>query len=278
MSTRVLRFALAALSTGVLLSSCSLGGSRSTILLDRDSTSGASQTTSAFAVSGPWQIRYTFDCTKQNSEGVLNSDQFTVDVFNGDDNSTAYEHPQTTVVSVKRKGVLAFSTPGNYYLHVDTACDWTLQVVDATGGAPAQTPAPRVAPQHGSVTVDVTFSAVFGPYACDLTGTPGALCEVADGTADRSPFGPLTLHRTVGDKGGTGACHSAGGAGTLTAANGDTLQVTADGGQVCPQIGHESLDVTVTGGTGVFGGATGKLTVVRQGDADHWAGAITLPS
>ncbi len=250
-----LRAALSAAATcaaaGTLLCGCNLGQSQNAILVDKDSTTGTTQSLAPFTVLGPWQIRYTFDCTKQNSEEVLNVNQFTVDVFNGDDNSTAFEHPQTTFVSVKRQGTLHFTTPGNYYVHIDTECDWTLQVMDLSSGPVASaSAAPPVPRPHGRVALGVTFISTFGPYNCDLTGTAARLCEVGDGTAGTSPFGALRMHRTVADQGGPGDCTTAATTGTLTAANGDALTVQADRGQSCKRSGADTYTFTVTGGTG----------------------------
>jgi hypothetical protein len=273
-----LRAAAGWAAAGTLLCGCSLGQSQSAILVDTDSTNGTARSLAPFTVSGHWQIKYTFDCTKQNSEEVLNVNQFTVDVFNGDDNSTAFEHPQTTFVSVKRQGTLNFTTPGNYYLHVDTQCDWTVQVIDLSSGqvASASSP-PRVPQAHGTVALDVTFTSEFGAYNCDLTGTAALLCQVGDGTVGTSPFGALSMHRTIADKGGTGDCTTATTTGTLTAANGDVLNVQADKGQSCKRSGADSYTFTVTGGTGIFRKATGSGTIShRRGGSDHWSGSIAL--
>jgi hypothetical protein len=277
-----LRGALSAAATcaaaGTLLCGCNLGQSQNALLVDTDSTTGATQSLAPFTVSGPWQIKYTFDCTKENSEELLNVNQFTIDVFNGDDNSTAFEHPQTTFVSVKQRGTLNFTTPGNYYLHIDTQCDWTLQVIDLSNGPVASaSAAPKLPQPHGTVALDVTVISEFGPYNCDLTGTAALLCEVGDGTAGTSPFGALRLHRTVADQGGTGDCTTATTTGTLTAANGDVLNVQADKGQSCKRSGVDTYPFTVAGGTGIFKNATGSGTITgRRGGSDRWSGSITF--
>jgi len=276
-----LRAALRAAATvavaGTVLSGCNFGGAQSAILVDSDSTTGTTRSLAPFAVSGPWRIKYTFDCTKEISEGVLNVNQFTIDVFNGDDNSTAFEHPQTTLVSVKRQGTLNFTTPGNYYLHVDTQCDWTLQVIDLSSGQVVSTSsAPHVPQPHGTVALDVTFTSDFGPYSCDLTGTTAQLCVVGDGTAAASPFGPLSMHLLVALH-GTGNCVPATTTGTVTAADGDVLDVKADKGQACQRSQTNSYSMTVTGGTGIFRNATGSVTITdRNGTSDRWSGSITF--
>lgn len=274
----VLRAAAMCLTAGTLLCGCGLGQSQSALLVDADSTSGTTQSLSPFAVSGPWQLKYTFDCTKANSEGVLDADELTVDVFNGDDNSLAFEHPQTTLVSVQRRGALSFKTPGNYYVHVDTKCDWTMQVLDlGAGAAPSASPVPHVAQPHGTVPLDVTFASDFGPYNCDLTGTAASTCVVGDGTAAQSPFGALSMHLTVGLQRGTGDCSAAATMGTLTAANGDELNVKADKGEACTRSPVNKYSVAFTGGTGIFRNATGSATITdRQGTSDRWSGSITF--
>lgn len=275
---QALRLAASCTAAGLVLCGCNLGQTQSAILVDKDSTSGTTQSTSPFTVTGPWQIKYTFDCTKENAEGVVDANQFTIDVFNGDDNSTAFEHPQTTFISVKRRGTLDFTTPGDYYLHVDTQCDWTLQVVDLSSGTVVSTSsAPRVARPHGTVHFDLRFAAVDGFYSCDLTGTAAARCVVVDGTAGSSPFGPLSMHRTMAIQPGAADCVAATTSGTLTSAAGDTLTVTADKGQGCQRSLSSSFSFTVTGGTGIFKGATGSGTIAgRSGSADHWSGSITF--
>ncbi|HXA29486.1 MAG TPA: hypothetical protein VN193_12175 [Candidatus Angelobacter sp.] len=274
----LLRTAVGGVAAGTLLCGCSLGQAQSAILVDTDSTTGTAQSLAPFRVSGPWQVRYTFDCTKQNSEEVLNVNQFTLDVFNGDDNSTAFEHPQTTFVAVKRQGTLNFSTPGNYYLHVDTQCDWTLQAVDLSSGPVASaSAAPRVPQPHGTVALDVTFASVFGPYNCNLTGTVAALCAVGDGTVGTSPFGALRMHRTFAVAAGVGDCFTSTTTGTLTAANGDVLDVQSTKGQACKRSNAASYSFTVTGGTGIFKNATGSGTIADQhGTSDRWNGSITF--
>jgi hypothetical protein len=275
------RLAAAAMcaAAGIVLSGCDLGLSQSAILLDTDSTSATIATTAPFTVTGPWQVKYNLDCTKANSEGVLNTDTFTIDAFNGDDNSTAFEHPVTTIISVKRQGVLNFTTPGRYYLHIDTQCDWTLQVIDLSGGpAPSTSPVPHIAQPTGAVALDVTFAAAFGPYKCDASVAGGSLCTVGDGSASTSSFGALTMHRTVVYVISKSACTTASTVGTLTAANGDVLNFQADKSEACAKSGVDSFPFTVTGGTGIFKGATGSGTITNTHiTSDHWKGTITFP-
>ena len=273
----VLRLAATCAGAGLLLCGCSLGQVQSAVLVDTDSTAATSRSLDPFTVSGPWQIKYTFDCTKENSEGLLDVNQFTIDVFNGDDNSTAFEHPQTTVIAVKRRGTLNFMTPGDYYLHVDTQCDWTLQVVDLSSGTAAASAAASPVPHpHGTVALDTTFASDFGPYNCDLTGTAAHVCVVGDGTAGTSPFGPLSMHVMVAEQNGTGDCPTGTTTGTLTAANGDVLTVTVDRELSC-KAGAATYSFTVTGGTGIFAKATGSGTINdRHGTSERWSGTITL--
>jgi hypothetical protein len=264
---------------GIALSGCDLGLSQSAILVDTDSTSATTTTTTPFTVSGPWQVKYNVDCTKANSQGLLNINEFTINTFNGDDNSTAFEHPQTRIISVKRQGTMNFTTPGRYYLHVDTRCDWTLQVLDVSSGpARSASPVPHIAQPSGSVTLDVTFAALVGPYTCDPSVAGGSLCTVGDGSAGTSPFGALTMHRTAVYAVSKSDCISASTSGTLTAANGDELTVHADKGESCPKSGKDSFPFTVTGGTGIFKGTTGSGTITStRGKSDHWKGTITFP-
>lgn len=278
MRRRAHLLAVAACGVAVISTcACNTDLLQSAVVVDTDSTSGNMRSIEPFTTTGPWQIKYNFDCTKQNAEQLTDINQFTVDVLNADDNSTAFEHPQTVVTSVKRTGTVSFQRPGRYYLYIDTRCDWTLQVTDFAGGpTPTATPAPHIAQPTGTVSLDVTFASVFGPYDC--TSAPGGgLCSVGDGTVGTSPFGALTLHRTVSYSGGTGDCVMASTQATLTAANGDVLGFQSDSGQSCHKTGVDTFQVSVKGGTGIFKDATGSGTITnRHGTADQWKATVTF--
>ena len=65
---------------------------------------------------------------------------------------------------------------------------------------------------------------------------------------------------------------------TFTAANGDELFTTYEGGQtefVPPNVSTITLVATITGGTGRFAAATGTFTIIRTGTVDFAAGTGT---
>ena len=115
-----------------------------------------------------------------------------------------------------------------------------------------------------------------GASGCQFTGS----CTVgATGTAMTSHLGsgPYTSSLTIDytrafSNGDGGSCAPASGSGTITAANGDTLDQT-ETGTVC-EVGHTGLNVphtfrgtyTNTGGTGRFASASGGGTVNGSDD------------
>jgi hypothetical protein len=73
---------------------------------------------------------YSWDCSRQASERVSGVDRFDMIVYNSDDMSTAFEHPEVHRTGRKGGATLHFTTPGEYNAAVDTVCDWHLQAVD----------------------------------------------------------------------------------------------------------------------------------------------------
>jgi hypothetical protein len=128
----VIRSLLVALSA-VALCACNLSLLQTAVLLDLDSTTSPPKT-GHFNPPGAWQIKYHYDCSRQNSEGLLNTNKFTISVYNADDDSTSFENPTSAFTGVKKDGVISFKRGGVFYLVIDTVCDWTLQVLDISGG------------------------------------------------------------------------------------------------------------------------------------------------
>jgi hypothetical protein len=83
-----------------------------------------------FAPQGAWDLRYQWDCTRAREEGVPDASGFDVTIFNADDDTTAFEHPQASRSGGNGTGVLHYRRSGIYYLDVQTQCDWSVAVVD----------------------------------------------------------------------------------------------------------------------------------------------------
>ena len=119
-----MRRALLALAA-VLLTACSTQLLSSSQVLDIDSAQGIDPTGN-FTVTGAWDLAYTYDCSRQRSEGLGGADGFSFTVFNSDDHSLASEHPELKVKGRNGRGTLHFKRGGIYYVRIDSICDWTL--------------------------------------------------------------------------------------------------------------------------------------------------------
>jgi hypothetical protein len=149
------------------------------------------------------------------------------------------------------------------------------------------------------VVVPTAAAAGQVPFAAAMTGsvTATAPCGVLtlcltvtdEGTATHLGLGTLTKSVTIHigftpcDGGGVLTTYTE--AGTLTAANGDTLTVSG-GGTACAANGHAigTGELTVTGGTGRFaGGASGSLAesfdhnLVTDTEVVDLSGTISAP-
>ena len=103
-------------------------------ILDVDSTQGIDPTGN-FAVNGAWELKYSWDCARQASEQVADINRFGLIVYNSDDDSTDYEHPELHLKGPRGGATLRFSRGGEFYVSVDSPCDWRLQVVDLAQSA-----------------------------------------------------------------------------------------------------------------------------------------------
>jgi hypothetical protein len=129
--------------------------------------------------------------------------------------------------------------------------------------APAA-PAPNRSTDAGPAAASKTMT-VHGTLDASETGTflPEIIVDRLFGTGEASHLGRYTVlfdPLTVYIRRGTSV-----GRMTLTAADGDVLTGTeaGKGRPVGPLLAHIEETVTITGGTGRFAGATGRLTFVR---------------
>jgi hypothetical protein len=123
--------AIAVLMTAVL-SGCSGKLLTTTQILDVDSTLRLDPTGS-FTVGGAWDLKYTFDCSSQQSQRILNAGQVTLTVFDSDDDSLNFEHPKVTATGRSGGARLHFTRGGTFYVLVETVCSWRVVVVDLNG-------------------------------------------------------------------------------------------------------------------------------------------------
>jgi len=87
---------------------------------------------SKFSSPRSWDLQYGYDCSRQVSEGIPDINRFDLIVYNGDDSSTASEHPELHLEGRKKASVLHFRRGGTYYLAVDSRCDWHVSVIDTS--------------------------------------------------------------------------------------------------------------------------------------------------
>lgn len=112
---------------------CNVALLQTATLVDTDSAINSGNT-GHFAAPGAWAIKAGYDCTRQDSESVLNTDHMTIRVYNADDDSMSFEHPITTLTGRVTKRTISFRRGGAFYITVESACDWNLQVLDRSGG------------------------------------------------------------------------------------------------------------------------------------------------
>jgi hypothetical protein len=117
----------------VLLAGCSLKFGQSNVLLDVDAASRMNPT-DKFTVTGTWDLKYSWDCSKQISQGVGDTSHFGMIIFNADDDTTAFENPETDRTGRSGHDTYHFKQPGAYYVKVNSSCDWRVQVTDTSQG------------------------------------------------------------------------------------------------------------------------------------------------
>lgn len=116
----------------VALSGCSGQLLKTSQIMDIDSSLRIDPTGS-FTVAASWDLKYTYDCSSQKSQGLASANQVTITVYNSDDDSLNAEHP--TIVAHGRSGgaTLHFKRGGTFYAQIDTVCSWRVVVVDLNG-------------------------------------------------------------------------------------------------------------------------------------------------
>ena len=113
-------------------SGCNVALLQTATLVDTDSAINTGNT-GHFVAPGTWAVKASYDCSRQDSEGVLNTNHMTIRVYNADDDSLSFEHQDTTLKGRSGKKVLTFKRGGPFYITVESACDWNLQVLDTSG-------------------------------------------------------------------------------------------------------------------------------------------------
>jgi hypothetical protein len=115
----------------LLMTACNLKFAGSTDLVNLDSTQ-SNNMSGNFTVPGTWDLKYSWDCSKQASQGATDIDRFSMSIYNSDDDSTAFEHPDTTRKGRSGGETLHFKHSGQYYFTIDSPCDWQAKVVDTS--------------------------------------------------------------------------------------------------------------------------------------------------
>ena len=122
---------LACVLTCFLLAGCSTGLLHSSVVLDTDSTQ---LPPGQVVLPGAWTLKYSWDCSRQAVQGISQIDRFDLVVYNDDDFSTNFEHPELHLTGRRGGGTLDFKRGGAFKPVVDTPCDWTLKVTDVSSG------------------------------------------------------------------------------------------------------------------------------------------------
>jgi hypothetical protein len=121
------------LATTAALAGCNSGVATQTDLVDTESGAGVAGS-GTFKATGSWDLKLSYDCTRQLAEkvpGAASGIQLTV--YNGDDQSEAFEHPESHWKGAHGNQVLHFKRSGPYSVAVDSKCDWRLVVIDTSG-------------------------------------------------------------------------------------------------------------------------------------------------
>ena len=119
--------ALAAVASCVVLAAC---GNAPQSGEDLYVLGGSGNANSArFAPAGAWDLAYSWDCARATSEGLTGIQGIAAVIYNSDDQSTAFEHPKVSNKAPRGRGVLHYQRGGDYYVNLQTRCDWTIDVV-----------------------------------------------------------------------------------------------------------------------------------------------------
>jgi hypothetical protein len=110
---------------------CACGAQQQIRYVDMDSASHRTGTGNFHPV-GSWDMKYSWDCARQHSENLKDLDRLNLTVYNADDDSTAFEHPELHVTGTKGGATLHYQRAGWYYATIESPCDWKLQVIDTS--------------------------------------------------------------------------------------------------------------------------------------------------
>jgi len=130
--SRRLVSAFTAVALGLCLAGCNTQLLTRANILDLDSNSNVDPSGN-FTAPGSWELHVTYDCSKQKSQGVADLNRFDMIVYNSDDASSNFEHPEVHLTGPKHTQLLKFKRGGTFYIDIDSRCDWRLSVVDTSG-------------------------------------------------------------------------------------------------------------------------------------------------
>lgn len=116
---------VAAALVAIGLSGCGTGASAVLVAIN-----GSGPYTSAtFDPTGPWTVSYRWDCSGVAARGQPVAQELSWDVYNGDDQTYAADHPHVQVKGKKGSGTVRYPMSGAYYLDVSSGCDYVIQVI-----------------------------------------------------------------------------------------------------------------------------------------------------
>ncbi len=149
----------------------------------------------------------------------------------------------------------------------------------ATATAVAQGPTSTALPP-GIVQLQGTISEDYITVNCPSGKPSGTICVAARGTGQLSSLGDVSLTRNaILNPGGSDSCGPSTMDGMLIVGGGDTISFTATG-TFCRGTGSARYTYTITRGTGIYLGASGKgnITVPRPSssstDVLTWDGTL----
>lgn len=119
----------------LFVAGCTTGTATTTNLVDVQGADGVAGT-GKFDTLGAWDLKLTYDCSRQLDEKVPGaSTGVSLTVYNADDQSEAFEHPESQWKGAEGTQRLHFTRPGPYSVAVDSKCDWHVTVVDSGGNS-----------------------------------------------------------------------------------------------------------------------------------------------
>lgn len=86
--------------------------------------------TGRFSPQGAWDLRYSWNCADARSQGVADAHGVDLVVYNADDDSTSFENPEASSTALHGSGVLHYHRSGEFYVALQTKCQWQINVVD----------------------------------------------------------------------------------------------------------------------------------------------------